>query len=157
MPWERPPQILVLRDLRAAPGNLGAALFCALGCRRLLRRLRHGRRLRSRQHIPLTQAVAALPFDQIEVDVARVIGARARPQHGREPGAGALPYKLPELLRNGDVGEIDDRAVREFEAAQVEGVGAAVLAEPGARDAVAAPALVRGAREYHMRRAAEGE
>ena len=48
--------------------------------------------------------------------------------------------------------------VEEVEAGSrpIEGVGTAVLAELGARDAVAAPALIGGAREYRMRRAAEG-
>ena len=73
--------------------------------------------------------------------VALVIGVRARPQNGREPAACGLPYSRAEPLGNRLVGEVDDRTVGERKAAQVECIGASMLTELGARDAIRGPGI----------------
>ena len=72
-----------------------------------------------------------------------VVPVRARAEHGREPLAGGMQHALAQSPRHGAVGQRDQAAVGELEGANVERVGAAVLGELGADDAVAAAALER--------------
>src|SRR5690242_19649277 len=73
-------------------------------------------------HIPLADAIAAAPLDQIKMNMTFVTGVGARPEHGGEAVAGAVAQLLAEILRNRDVGQSKQPPVGQDEGAHIERV-----------------------------------
>ena len=71
-----------------------------------------------------------------------MVAVRSRTEHGVEADAGARAQALAPLLGDVHVRQFDHLAVGELETAQVERIGAAVLAQRGAADAILAAAFI---------------
>ncbi len=90
---------------------------------------------------PLADPVVPVPLAHVEMDMVLVGAVGARTEHRPEAAAGALLNGLPQRAgRAIGLGQADDPAVLESTSPQIERIAGGMLADEGARDAVARPA-----------------
>ena len=103
--------------------------------RHLLGRLRGRLRLHDRlAHVPLAHFETLAVLGEIDVDMLLVIAVRTGTQHGRKARAGACPQSLPPGFCDLDVRQGEHPSVRHSEIADIEGIGATMLAQSGRRE-----------------------
>src|SRR5262249_11037862 len=137
-------RLLLVSRLLSSPA-LGL-LLRGLARRRVVgaRNRQERRELRQRlPDLPLAEAGAAPPPGAVRGHVILVIPVGARPQHRGEPGAYRGMEFLAQLPRGSPVGERHELAIAELDAAHVERIGAAMLGQLCADDAIAATAIER--------------
>src|SRR5690348_4644104 len=91
----------------------------------------------------MAELEVVLVLHQVEMDVLLMIAVRAWPEHRDKARAYRMQHGLAGLARHGTVGERDRAAVGELEGAHVEGIGAAVLGQMRAGDAIETAAFIR--------------
>src|SRR5262249_53779428 len=70
---------------------------------------------RRRTNIPLAHAIAAAPFDEIDVYVRLMRAIRTRSEHRAEPTARAFTQVIAKILCHGHVRQRHNPSVRQYE------------------------------------------